>query len=171
MIKTVFGEAYKGINAFAEYGKKLLMNGVKRVELIAPDGVKGYFYGYEIGAQMSINGTKVNLIAPFSKNDLGGSKKGYGLGVKPMHMSDAYVVRYIRRKLIEANIGHLTILDAFYIRPSMEVHVANLAYQALENLNGWFDGEITRIEKLTGIMMDNRPKPRSIKIEKTGNIF
>jgi hypothetical protein len=171
MINAIFGESYKGINAFAEYGKKLLMNGVKRVEMIAPDGVKGYFYGYEIGAQMSINETKVNLIAPFSKNDLGGSKKGYGMGVKPMHMSDAYVVRHIRRKLIKANIGHLTILDAFYIRPATKNIVANMAYEALENLNGWCDSEITRIERLTGIEMDNRPKPRSVKIEKTGNIF
>jgi len=166
----VFGETYKGINALAEYGKKLLYSGINIVELVAPDGVKGYFYGYTNKAEMNINGTKVNLIAPFTEHNIG-ERKGYGFGVKPMHMSDAYVVRYIRKALIKAGIPHTTTLDAFYIPPRYENLVANLAYEALDNLQGWFDGELTRMEALTGIKMDNRPKARTIPVERTGNIF
>ena len=86
-------------------------------------------------------------------------------------MSDAYVVRHIRRKLIEAGIPHTTTLDAFYVPGQYQNLIANLAYQALENLRGWFDSELTRIEALTGIKMDNRPSPRTLDIEKTGLIF
>ena len=168
---NVFGEAYRGINALAEYGKTLLQSGVPYVELIAPDGVKSYFYGYELGATLDINGVSVGLIAPFSDDILGGKKKGYGFGVKPMHPSDAYIVRHIRAKLIELKIPHLTVLDAFYVPANHENLVANLAYQGLANLRGWFDGELTRIEALTGIPMVNRPKPRTLDIVKNGNIF
>ncbi len=73
----VFGEKYRVINRFAEYGKKLLFNGVTHVEFTAPDGVKSFFNGYTNSAEMDINGTKVGLIAPFTKHDIG-ERKGYG---------------------------------------------------------------------------------------------
>jgi len=166
----VFGETYKGINALAEYGKELLFNGVTHLKLKAPDGVVGVFHGYTLNGELSIDGIKVNAVLPFSPLKIG-KNKGYSFGVINQHMSDAFVVRYIRKRLITRGIPHLTILDAFYVPAGTTSIIKELAYDALEELEGWFDGELTRIEKETGIPMENRPIKRTIPVERTGNVF
>jgi len=168
---NIFGESYKGLNGLAEYGKKLLHSGVTLVTMYAPDGVKVYFYGYVLDAKLKVGNTFINLVAPFSKYTNIGLIKGYGMGVKPNHGSDSFIVRYVKRELILRNIPHLTLLDNYDTPPDFDELVESLVYDALDILQGHWYNEIKRIEKETGIKMDYKLVPNTEKIARTGFIF
>jgi len=171
MVEEIFGPNYKYIRKIAEYGIELAKAGHTNITLTRPDGVKVYWSPYLLNCSVPMeDGTTVSAVMPFNENADAGEFKAVGFAVSCLHSCDAFVEHYVDSKLMEKGHHIKSTLDNFYHRPSLKPLIIDLAFEALEILEGWVESQLEEVEIKTGIQRGWK-LPQRPNIVKSGNIF
>ena len=169
---TIFGERYSYIRKIAEYGIELAFKDVPSVTITAPDGIKAIWNPYAKAVRVNMEddqNSTIHGITPFTKG-LDADPKVSGLYARLVHSCDSYVLRMIKREMINAGVGIKTTLDCYYTRPSLRPVVIGLLWRGLSELDGYFEAQLNQIEMVTGISRGWNLPTRELDVIPSENI-
>lgn len=91
--------------------------------------------------------------------------------VSLLHSRDAFTEAYVQSEMSKRGHHIKTILDNFYMKPSMKKTFVELTYEALELTKGSVEANLKAIEQQTGILRGWNLPDRECDLIATSNII